>query len=152
VEVSRSRPSLEGRARAELRERIRAAGLRATPGRIAVLAELVAAKAPLSHAELVDRLADAALDRATVYRNLMDLASAGLLDRTDHGDHVWRFAANGGEHAHAAHPHFVCVQCGDVRCLETTVISVEPSATAPRSVLAQAVQVHLRGLCDGCAG
>jgi len=50
------------------------------------------AEGPMSHADVAGELASHGLDRATVYRNLMDLADAGLVSRADHGDHVWRFS------------------------------------------------------------
>src|SRR5436190_15542363 len=91
----------------ELRAAVRAKGLRATPSRLAVLEMLRASDAPMSHGDVADRLASHAWDRATIYRNLTDLAQAGLVRRTDVGDHVWRFEAVGNDHAASTHPHFV---------------------------------------------
>ena len=109
--------------------------------------------APVSHGEVADRLASQAWDRATIYRNLTDLAEVGLLRRTDVGDHVWRFEAI--EHEASAHPHFVCTECGTVECLpeiELTLRRPEPSrrVRAPRAVKQRQVEVHVRGLCDAC--
>jgi Fe2+ or Zn2+ uptake regulation protein len=70
---------------------IRAAGLRSTSSRVAVLRYLMGAEQPVSHANLVEALADEGFDRATIYRNLMDLTEVALLTRSDLGDHVWRF-------------------------------------------------------------
>src|SRR3569623_908934 len=92
----------------ELRSAVRAVGLRATPARRAVLELLRASDTPMSHGDVADRLATQAWDRATIYRNLTDLAEAGLVRRTDVGDHVWRFEAVSEEHAGSAHPPFVC--------------------------------------------
>ena len=75
----------------EFQDRIRAAGLRSTAPRVAVLRELENASAPMSHADLVDALGDEGYDRVTIYRNLTDLTEAGLVVRADLGDHVWRF-------------------------------------------------------------
>ena len=61
---------------------IREAGLRATPARIATLKLLSSANAPLTHSEVADELNDLGVDKATVFRNLNDMASAGLLRRT----------------------------------------------------------------------
>ena len=132
----------------ELRTALRARGLRATPSRIAVLEVLRASGAPVSHGDVADRLAAQAWDRATIYRNLIDLAEAGLLRRTDVGDHVWRFEATAGEHD-AAHPHFVCTECGAVECLPELELTVKRSR-APRAVRQRQVEVHVRGLCDAC--
>src|SRR5688572_31535064 len=85
---------------AALREELHAAGLRATGPRLAVLRSLYAATGPVSHGDVAASLAGEGWDRATVYRNLMDLTEAGLLKRTDHGDHTWRFERRGKETAH----------------------------------------------------
>ena len=135
----------------EIRELIRAKGLRSTWPRVAVLRELRRASAPLSHAEMAEKLAADGVDRATVYRNLVDLADVGLLARSDLGDHVWRFElkAEGSSHG-SEHPHFVCTECGDVSCLPDAVIRVTAGSGSPHSVTARAVEVQLKGLCDGC--
>src|SRR3569623_1671433 len=101
----------------ELRSAVRAVGLRATPSRLAVLELLRSSDTPMSHGDVADRLATQAWDRATIYRNLTDLAEAGLVRRTDVGDHVWRFEAVKDAHEPGAHPHFVCTECGAVEVL-----------------------------------
>ena len=89
-----------------LRERLRAAGLRSTGARVAVLRVLEGAAAPMSHAEVHERVTGEGFDRATIYRNLIDLTDAGLVSRSDVGDHVWRFELRGERAAHAAaHAH-----------------------------------------------
>ena len=55
---------------AELKEMLRAAGLRSTSARLAVLRQLRGAIVPLSHADLATELVPSGLDRATVYRKL----------------------------------------------------------------------------------
>lgn len=132
----------------ELRTALRTRGLRATPSRIAVLELLRGEDAPVSHGEVADRLASQPWDRATIYRNLTDLAESGLARRTDVGDHVWRFEALTAEHD-IAHPHFVCTECGTVECLPEIELSVR-RAKAPRAVRQRQVEVHVRGLCDAC--
>ncbi len=103
----------------------------------------------MSHGEVADRLEHAAWDRATIYRNLVDLAEAGLLRRTDVGDHVWRFEVIDSAHEAKSHPHFVCTECGTVECLSDTTVALSPANT-PRAVRQREVEVHLRGLCDVC--
>jgi Fur family ferric uptake transcriptional regulator len=133
----------------QIRARIRAAGLRATPGRVATLRVLLDASAPRTHGEVVAELQALGLDRATVYRNLIDLTEAGLLFRSDHGDHAWRFEAS-APHARD-HVHFVCVDCGDVSCLPGVDVSVSGRRGVPRSVQSREVEVQLRGRCDACS-
>lgn len=137
----------------EHRKRLRESGLRATSARVAVLNALVSAKRPLSHAEVCDLVADGGFDRATVYRNLIDLVEVGVANRTDIGDHVWRFELVDGRSAQETegHPHFVCTDCGAVSCLPNGTVAVKAVRGAPRSLRKSAnVEVHVRGLCDAC--
>lgn len=131
-----------------LRAAVRNAGLRATPSRIAVLHLLRSASSPVSHGDVVAKLATQAWDPATIYRNLTDLSDVGLARRTDVGDHVWRYEAITGEHA-TAHPHFVCTECGSIECLPDLEYVVTRTK-APRAVRLKRVEVQLRGPCDAC--
>jgi Fur family ferric uptake transcriptional regulator len=135
----------------ELASVLRAAGLRKTTPRVAVLDRLVAASAPLSHGEIADALAPLGYERPTVYRNLMDLVAANLVRRTDLGDHVWRFELRkrGGDHEH---PHFLCVDCGEVSCLPDESVRIQASRGAPRAMRSRDVEVQVKGRCDACAG
>jgi Fur family ferric uptake transcriptional regulator len=136
----------------ELREALRAAGLRATIPRVRVLGALQKAGSPRSHAEVADGLADEGFDRATVYRNLMDLTEAGLVRRSDLGDHVWRFELASETHKHdESHAHFVCAACGAVECLPASSVQLSPGQGAPRALNNSDLQIQVRGLCDSCA-
>jgi Fur family ferric uptake transcriptional regulator len=132
------------------RERLRDAGLKATAARMSVLRVLDEAIGPLTHADVVAALEGAGVDRATVYRNLIDLTDAGLAHRTDHGDHVWRFRVSRSVEREGEHPHFVCNECGDVVCLPAEAVRFEPTRDAPRALRAGAVAVQVRGVCDKC--
>ena len=136
--------------REDLKERIRAAGLRATQGRIAVYAALLEADRPLTHNDLAERVAWLSIDKATIYRNLVDLANVGLLRRSDLGDHTWRFEVPHDSDSDFGHPHFVCVECGDIQCLSGLALSVSRVSSLPRSVRKNAVELQVRGLCDDC--
>jgi Fur family ferric uptake transcriptional regulator len=134
-----------------LKNVLRAAQLRATASRLAVLRYLQRGGAPISHAEVVEGMGTTGFDRATLYRNLTDLTKAGLVRRTDLGDHVWRFEMATVADAHAqAHPHFVCTACGDVTCLPDAGIKIRSGAVAPRALRSAHVDVQLRGICDSC--
>jgi len=138
----------------DARQALRPKGLRATPSRIAVLALLRASDTPMSHGDVADRLASATWDRATLYRNLTDLAEHGLARRLDVGDHVWRFEAVRPDHDANAHPHFVCTECGTIECLPDVALDLRdvrrPTRT-PRALKQRQVEIQLRGLCDACA-
>jgi Fur family transcriptional regulator, ferric uptake regulator len=137
----------------DLRALLREAGLRATTARVAVLRVLFDEKVPLSHGDVYERVAEQGFDRATVYRNLVDLAEAGLVSRADLGDHVWRFELLDDEgHASEAHPHFVCTDCGTVSCLPTESVAVRVTRGSPKSLRRRgAFEVNINGLCDACA-
>lgn len=129
-----------------LRGMIREAGLRATRSRITVLRMLHERQAPTSHPEVHEALGDDGWDRATLYRNLVDLTDAGLLRRVDVGDHVWRFELVDAGHDES-HPHFLCTACGEVSCLPDIPM---PKTGLPKSITAGDVTIQLQGLCDAC--
>jgi Fur family ferric uptake transcriptional regulator len=102
----------------EARKMLKDAGLRSTPARISVINALKRSSRPQTHAQLADQLVPLGFDKATVFRNLTDLAEAELVLRTELGDHVWRFEMRDPKHDRSSHPHFVCVDCGTVSCME----------------------------------
>ena len=113
---------------------------------------LTKAERPISHADVIDALDGQGFDRVTLYRNLNDLAEAGIVARTDVGDRVWRFELRSETEAHAGnHPHFTCTDCGSVSCLPESAVRLASSARLPKAVRQQSVQVSLRGLCDRCS-
>jgi Fur family ferric uptake transcriptional regulator len=136
-----------------LREALREAGLRATGPRVAVMKSLVSASGPVSHGELAAQLADDGLDRATVFRNLKDLTDAGLVRRTDLGDHTWRFELKAETHAAEddPHAHFMCDACGDVVCLPDETVQIVAAKGAPRAIKKKEFEVQIKGRCDRCA-
>ena len=133
-----------------LRPQLQLAGLRATAPRLAVLSLLHQAGRPLSHLDVTTALAGRGFDRATLYRNLLDLTRVGLARRTELGDRVWRFQAVDTAHASDVHPHFVCTACGEVQCLPAQAVAVSARGKGPRSLRRGDVEVQLRGVCDRC--
>lgn len=133
--------------RASAKQAIQAAGLRATAARVATLSELRVATRPLSHADVCDRLSDQEIDRATIFRNLSDLVGANLIRRSELGDHVWRFEII--DDPDSRHPHFVCVDCGSITCVEEIELSRESKSASQR--LGQVTEILLRGHCVECA-
>ena len=135
----------------EIRELLRSRQLRATPARIAVMQALREAQAPVTHADLAEQLVPAGFDKATVFRNLSDLTDEGLLLRTELGDHVWRFELANLQHPDQnKHPHFVCLSCGRVQCLEP----LELTAGSKRGTQAvgEVSEILLKGECQTCLG
>lgn len=123
---------------------VRNTGLKSTPSRIAVLKHLSKHTTPVSHAELVEQLAEMGFDRATIFRNLTDLSDAGLLSRIDVGDHIWRFELK------TDHPHFVCTDCGDVECLTDFDMKVTTNHLQSKGKVGSISEVLLKGHCEDC--
>jgi Fe2+ or Zn2+ uptake regulation protein len=135
---------------AATRETIRAAGLRATPQRLAVLS--VIARAGGAHLSADDvwlrlRQGSGEMDRSTVYRVLADLTGAGLLEQVRLGDGVSRF-----EIQEVAHHHAVCTRCGATE--DVSVPAVHALASRLRRDTGFVLGHHpllLPGLCATCA-
>ena len=126
--------------------------MRCTAARLAVLGQLFGSASPLTHAEVAATLASLGFDRATVYRNLVEMAEAGLLSRVDLGDHVWRFELRGEGQKHTDdHPHFLCTECGEVACLPGVIVTIKRPRTAKQEILGKVTEVLLKGLCTDCA-
>lgn len=144
-----------GRSRSSAQEHaalLRRSGLRKTAPRIAVLELLESATTPRTHGEITADMAGLGFDRATIYRNLIDLVEANLVSRSDLGDHVWRFELRRPEARHARqHSHFLCVDCGGVTCLPGGAVRLVSSRGLPRAVLSRDVEVQVKGRCDACA-
>ncbi len=133
-----------------IRAKIRGAGLRCTPGRLAVYEALLQANRPLTHGDLVAQMAAVGVDQATIYRNLVDLAEVGLLRRSDLGDHAWRFEVPRAGDPEGGHPHFVCIECGDIQCLSGVELNVPPARSLPRSLRKRDFELQIKGVCDDC--
>ena len=132
------------------REKIRSAGLRATPARIATLKVLHGSESPLTHAEVSDELQHLEIDKATVFRNLTDLVAKNVLRRSALGDNVWRFEIiKESAHKPDSHPHFICVDCGSVSCMEDVELKQKSASASP--LLNYVTEIVLRGHCNECA-
>ena len=132
-----------------LKQTIRAAGLRATQARIATLDFVGRAASPMTHADVAEHLAEKGFDQATAYRNLIALTDAELLRRSEMSDHVWRFEPiEEGEHAHGTHPHLVCVDCGGVSCLSEVKLTKKSLAACKQ--IGEVSEILVRGLCKNC--
>lgn len=136
----------------ELRELVRRAGLRRTASRIAVLRCLREATSPLTHADVTEQLASQGFDNSTVFRNLKELTEAGILSRVELGDHVFRYEwrRERAGHATTEHPHFLCVDCGEVSCLPDVTVNISPTPGSKRSTFSDVTEVLLKGHCDRC--
>ncbi len=147
--MSRTAPAMSVES---AREALRAAGLRSTTSRVAVLQHLAGASKPLSHADVADTLVPTGYDKSTLYRCLVELADAGLLSRLDAGDHSWRFELRRGEeHDGGEHPHFVCTDCGKVSCLPDVEVKISTPRQSKGPKLGEVSEIFLKGKCPECA-
>lgn len=128
---------------------LRAAGLRATPARLALLGVLAAEAVPVSVSHLADRLRSAAVDQATVYRAVRSLTAAGIVRPVDF--------AHGHVHVElsgtADHHHLICTSCGAVEDFTECGIAAVIRRTLRRSRRFRSVDRHaleLFGVCTAC--
>jgi Fur family ferric uptake transcriptional regulator len=133
-----------------VRKKLREAGLRSTAARLWVMQMLIDAHAPLTHAQVADALVPKGFDRATVYRNLIELSDAKIVSRIELGDHLYRFELKRpNSDGTLEHPHFVCVDCGEVTCLDDVNVAIKPTNKAAKKL--EVTEVLLKGHCGSCA-
>ena len=132
-----------------LEEQLRAAGMRPTRGRVAVLKELSReaddATAQVIHRRLAARPKSVGL--ATVYRALHDLSAAGVIDALPHGggETCYRLCSSGHHH------HLVCSKCH--RVVELTDCRLSGwlgRASAAEGFLVTDHTLEAVGLCASC--
>ena len=133
------------------KQQLRDAGLRATAARVAVIKLMSAIDGPMSHSEVVESLSEFGFDQSTLFRCLNELADAGLAARLDLGDQTRRFElrnANGG--VEFTHPHFMCVDCGELTCMNDFSVQISPSRGPRRARLGTVTEILIRGHCGNC--
>ena len=130
---------------------LRAAGLRRTAARVAVLSRIEALSRPVTHGELLAQPDLAALDEVTLYRTLAALVEGGLVHRVHGIDGAWRYCAQPRDVAGCPgnHAHFLCTGCGAMDCLT--------GQPMPRVDVPSGAEVHGRhflvhGRCRACVG
>ena len=132
----------------ELRETLRARGMRATPQRLAVYGALQALGRHSTAEEVLERVHGTVpgVSLPTVYAALELLADLGLANRVQAGRAV-RF-----DPRTAPHHHFACTVCGAVTDLDADV-DLGPALNQARALGAQpsGAEVIVRGRCAACA-
>jgi Fe2+ or Zn2+ uptake regulation protein len=161
--MSRSRSERSGieaaSASADVALRVRAAGLKLTPQRLAIVRELIADPTHPTAQELYERLLPVmpSMSFATVYNTLDTLASKGLCSARALAPGASRFDPN-----MAPHDHAVCDECGMVRDIEPEKQRGSRGSTAARGAriddvrasgfVVRSVEQIYRGVCEQCAG
>jgi Fur family transcriptional regulator, ferric uptake regulator len=133
----------------DLKDRLRAGGLKPTRQRVRVLQELAAEPSDITALELHRRLrADGGrVGLSTVYRTLNALASEGVIDSFAHhpGESCFRLCSEGHHH------HLVCTNCH--RVVELDECGLEAwldKAAASVGFEATDHRVEIVGLCAEC--
>jgi Fe2+ or Zn2+ uptake regulation protein len=140
---------------------VRAAGLKLTPQRLAIVRELAEDESHPTAQELFERLRPdlPTMSFATVYNTLDALAAAGLCAGLALSPGSSRFDPN-----MEPHHHLVCDRCGSVRDVPSAPAADVPQADAEADSVRRAisrvapgfevrsVERILRGLCADCAG
>jgi len=127
-------------------ERIRAAGLRATQARIAVLETLAGLDGHPSADDVVRYLRErrASVARASVFNVLDDFTSTGLVTVASAGPGAARY-----EVADERHDHFVCRVCGAIQDVPRT-FAMDRLAVDTDVGLIEDTHVVYRGPCAAC--
>lgn len=133
-----------------LAERLRSAGYRLTPPRLAVLTVLEESDKHLNHADVLaeGRNIYPGLGRATVYRTLEILTDLGVVRPIYLGDQGVSFTR-----VDQGHHHLICTDCGTVMEFDDCVIGELQHTLAKRHQFW--IRGHLLefyGLCSRCSG
>ncbi|WP_433503686.1 Fur family transcriptional regulator [Pseudonocardia halophobica] len=135
------------------RPRLRAAGLRVTRPRLAVLRVLDRARAGQGHLTVATVAAQArielgSLSAQAVYDCLAALHGVGLVRRVEFAGHPTRYETRVGDHHH----HLVCRGCGHIRDLARA--TGHPACLTPPTAVGfvvDEVEVTFWGRCSRCA-
>jgi Fe2+ or Zn2+ uptake regulation protein len=128
---------------------IRAAGLRITAGRIAVLEVLT--RTPHTDAESVFGAVLASVPGTSVqsvYNILGDLTDAGILRRIEPAGSAALYERRIGDNHH----HVVCSRCGavaDIDCVHGEAPCLTPGDTSGYTI--HTAEITFWGLCESCA-
>ncbi|HLL76119.1 MAG TPA: Fur family transcriptional regulator [Pyrinomonadaceae bacterium] len=139
---------MAGEKGTKIGERIRGAGLRLTPQRLAVLEYLQRTPghktAEQIGAELNRGRSRAA--RATVYNALRALRDAGLVSEVRLDGSTARYDVN-----LSPHHHFICRRCGRIEDVSAEAFGPPPACEVGEGYAVEACEIVLRGLCPACA-
>jgi Fur family ferric uptake transcriptional regulator len=125
--------------------------IRVTRRKTAILREIIECGRPLNAAELHDRVsATVGLDLATVYRTLGAFVESRLVREItdDTGTQYYEIACR----HNPAHPHFKCVRCRRITCLES--LDSEDTALIFSKVFPHGeitgIAITVSGVCRTC--
>jgi Fur family transcriptional regulator, ferric uptake regulator len=129
---------------------LRQAGLKATPGRLSILAVLDKSKKPLSVKDLKNKLKADDVDLATIYRTMEALAKHNMvrLVNFQHGHNHYELTDKNRHHH-----HLICEKCGkvvDISKCNTSKIEQEVRSLGNFAKI-NSHSLEFFGLCKTCA-
>ena len=132
----------------EITEQMKAKGLRITPQRFAVYANLLSRR---DHPTVDDILTEINSDlpiasKASVYSALTVLREVGLVREVLLDEGVTRYDAKV-----EAHHHFVCDGCGQIEDVDWQVFGDLQVTQLPAGYQVNAYEITIRGCCDRCS-
>jgi Fur family transcriptional regulator, ferric uptake regulator len=133
----------------ELEGRLRSAGLKATPTRVAILQVLSRGCGPLTVEQLHAQIKHTDCDLVTLYRALASFHKALLVRRCDLGDGPVRYEAHDRDGQH--HHHVVCMECRQVESIDMCLVHKFESALRKRGYSNVSHSLEFYGVCGKCS-
>lgn len=133
-------------------EHLRPAGTKRSGKRDQIVNTFLRQEGHLSADDLVDIIKheDHRISRATVYRTLQWMVTAGIARKVDFGEGRFRF-----EHSyrHPRHYHLICKTCNrSFEFLSSDIESLVEEVAAARNFTARQSVVQIYGTCEACQG
>ena len=134
--------------------RLRAAGMRYSKSRKAIVEVLANAGRPLTLDEVLLFKSDSNLAQSSVYRNSTELVEAGVIKCLASGKDHNRFELDDSIIGH--HHHFVCSDCGDIEDfhvsepLEKEILALE-AELINKGLSVQGHTLDIQGRCKQCS-
>jgi Fur family ferric uptake transcriptional regulator len=126
-------------------------GLGYTAHRHRVLEVIGNSNGPLSAQQIYETLSRCdIINLVTVYRILDLLVEKGLVNRISGGRRSFVYGLAPNEN-HPSHPHFYCMTCGNMECLnpESLNVDLQPlQRTFPGRI--EGIEVRVDGVCKNC--
>lgn len=125
--------------------------IRITPMRQLLLAHFLAYQKSFGLTELEQAFPKA--DRTTIYRTLKTFEENGIIHAIENGVSEVKYALCHTDcspaHHIDQHPHFQCIKCNQLTCLENVFI---PKIELPTHYISIETQMTIKGICKTCAG
>jgi Fur family ferric uptake transcriptional regulator len=128
---------------------LRAHGLRATHGRIAIVRLLHTSAIPLTLADIHEKVSEAGCDFATVFRFVSILEKKELVERVAWIDGTTRHEMRDDQHHH--HHYLICRACHKIEPIDQCVVGrFEDQIAKERGYTGLNHSLQLSGVCPQC--